>query len=113
MLDAAGEPTYVLGTGTDVTERRRLEADLRRAAVEWRETFDGLPIGVVVVDGAARVVRANRAAVEYSGCGSWSDLIDTPLARLGPGEPWARAGALVERDAPGRHAPRARGRPTR
>ena len=36
----------MLGTGTDVTERRRLEADLRRAAIEWRDTFDGLPLGV-------------------------------------------------------------------
>jgi PAS domain S-box-containing protein len=96
MLDAAGEPAYVLGTGTDVTERRRLEADLRHAAVEWRETFDGLPIGVLVVDGAARVVRANRTAVELSGCASWSDIIDTPLARLGPGEPWATLVELVE-----------------
>ena len=95
MLDAAGEPMYALGTGTDVTERRRLEADLRRAALEWRETFDGLPIGVLVVDREARVVRANRTAVEQSGCGSWSEIIDAPLAELGPGEPWAALGELV------------------
>jgi PAS domain S-box-containing protein len=96
MLDAAGEPIYVLGTGTDVSERRRLESDLRRAAVEWRETFDGLPIGVVVVDSMGRVVRANRAAVEQAACGNWSELIDRPLRSLGPGEPWAALGELVE-----------------
>ena len=105
MLDAAGEPTYVLGTGTDVTERRRLEADLRRAAVEWRETFDGLPIGVLVVDASARVVRANRTAIEQSGCASWADIIDTPLARLGPGEPWAALGELVEETRQGKQPP--------
>ena len=66
MLDATGPPTYVLGTGTDVTERRRLEVDLRRAAVEWRDTFDGLSIGVGVVDAEWRVQRANRAAVEQA-----------------------------------------------
>jgi PAS domain S-box-containing protein len=107
MLDAAGEFTNVLGTGTDVTERRRLESDLRRAAVEWRETFDGLPIGVLVVDADARVVRANRTAVEQSGCRTWAEIIDRPLSRLGPGEPWA---ALVELASEARHgaAPPAR-----
>jgi PAS domain S-box-containing protein len=95
MLDATGTPVYVLGTGTDVTQRRRLEADLRRAAIEWRDTFDGLPLGVLVVDAAGRVVRANRTAVEQSGRASWSDLLDAPLAALGRGEPWSALAALA------------------
>jgi PAS domain S-box-containing protein len=95
VFDSTGEVTYVLGTGTDVTDRRRLEADLRRAAFEWRETFDGLPLGVVVVDAEGRIARANRTAVEHSGRASWRDLIDAPLAELGPGEPWAALGELV------------------
>jgi PAS domain S-box-containing protein len=96
VFDATGEVAYVLGTGTDVTDRRRLEADLRRAAIEWRETFDGLPLGVVVVDAEGRIVRANRTAVEYSGRTSWRELIETPLAALGPGEPWAALGELAQ-----------------
>jgi PAS domain S-box-containing protein len=95
MLDASGTPVYVLGTGTDVTERRRLEADLRRAAIEWRDTFDGLPLGVLVVDAGGRVVRANRTAVELTGRASWSDLLDTPLSALGRGEPWNALAALA------------------
>ncbi len=95
VFDAAGEVAYVLGTGTDVTDRRRLEADLRRAAFEWRETFDGLPLGVVVVDAEGRILRANRTAVEHSGRASWRELIETPLAALGPGEPWAALGELA------------------
>jgi signal transduction histidine kinase/CheY-like chemotaxis protein len=82
-------------------ERRGLEADLRRAAVEWRAAFDGLPLGVVVVaDG--RIERANRTAVEHSGRSSWTELIEKPLAELGPGEPWEALGALVATVAPGR-----------
>jgi PAS domain S-box-containing protein len=95
VYDSSGKVTYVLGTGTDVTERRRLEADLQRAAFEWRETFDGLPLGVVVVDSSGRIMRANRTAVEHSGRSRWSDLIDAPLAALGPGEPWAALGELA------------------
>ena len=77
-------------------ERRRLEADLRRAAVEWRDAFDGLPIGVLVVDAEGHVVRANRTAVEHAGKG-YAEVIEHPLAALGPEEPWAALGELVMR----------------
>ncbi len=77
-------------------ERGRLEADLRRAAIEWRDAFDGLPLGVLVVDREGRVIRVNRSAIECSGRASWSDLIDRPLATLGSGEPWAALCELVE-----------------
>ena len=76
-------------------ERRALEADLRRAAFEWREAFDGLPEGVVVVDAQGRIHRVNRTAVELSGRAGWTELIDTPLSALGPGEPWATLAELV------------------
>ena len=95
IQDSSGDSIYLIGTGTDVTERRRLEADLRRAAIEWREAFDGLPLGVLVVDGEGRVVRANRTAVELSGREGWTDLIDAPLSALGPGEPWLALGGLA------------------
>lgn len=80
----------------DIGERKRLEADLRRAAVEWRQTFDGLPLGVLVVDGEGRIVRANRTAVEHSRRASWADLIDAPLSEIGPGETWVALGELVD-----------------
>jgi PAS domain S-box-containing protein len=96
VFDARGAVTYVLGTGTDVTDRRRLEADLRRAAFEWRETFDGLPLGVVVVDALGRILRANRTAVERSGKESWRDLMETSLRDFGPDQPWAALGELAE-----------------
>ena len=95
VFDASGTVTYVLGTGTDVTERRGLEADLRRAAFEWREAFDGLPEGVVVVDAEGRIQRVNRTAVEYSGRPGWAELIDARLEELGPGEPWAALARLA------------------
>ncbi len=91
----------------DIGERKRLEADLRHAAVEWRQTFDGLPLGVLVVDGAGRVVRANRAAVEHSGRASWAELIDMPLTGISAGETWAALGELVATmRSGGRPAPR-------
>jgi PAS domain S-box-containing protein len=96
VFDETGAVTYVIGTGVDVTESRRMDAALHRAAVEWRETFDGLPIGVLVVDSEGRIVRANRTAVAISGRSSWADLIESPLCDSGLGEPWAALSALVQ-----------------
>ena len=91
----------------DIGERKRLEADLRRAALEWRQTFDGLPLGVLVVDGDGRIVRANRTAVEHSGRSSWADLIDAPLGEIGPDQTRIALGELVEQMRAGRRpAPR-------
>jgi PAS domain S-box-containing protein len=95
VFDATGAVTYVLGTGTDVTDRRRLESDLHRAAFEWRETFDSLPLGVLVVDAEGRVLRANRTAIEHSCRATWREVIAAPLAELGPGEPWSALGELA------------------
>lgn len=88
-------------------EIERQRVDLRRAAFEWRETFDGLPLGVVVVDAEGRILRANRTAVEHSSRASWRELIETPLSALGPGEPWAALGELA-RALHGGGAPAAR-----
>ncbi len=91
----------------DIGERKRLEADLRRAALEWRQTFDGLPLGVLVVDGDGRIVRANRTAVEHSGRSSWAELIDAPLGEIGPDQTRIALGELVEQMRAGRRpAPR-------
>jgi PAS domain S-box-containing protein len=95
LVRLPGPGTLLRVSIIDIRERKRLEADLRRAAVEWRQTFDGLPLGVLVVDGEGRVVRANRTAVEHSGRASWADLIDAPLAEIGPGETWRALGELV------------------
>ena len=62
---------------------------------------------MVVVDAQGRIQRVNRTAVEHSGRAGWTELIDKPLAELGPGEPWATLGELVATLAP-RGAPAAR-----
>ena len=61
-----GRPIRVVAI-MDISERKRLEADLRRAAQEWRESFDALAEGILVVDGRDRIVRCNQAALLHSG----------------------------------------------
>ena len=42
--------------------QRRLEADLKLAAEQWRETFDALDLGIVIADPEGRIIRLNRQA---------------------------------------------------
>jgi PAS domain S-box-containing protein len=74
----------------DVSERARLEADLRRAAQEWRDTFDALEAGIVVLGPDRRIQRMNRSAMDALGQGLPRDV---PFDELGASEPWS---SLVE-----------------
>jgi len=48
----------------DVTERRRLEAELRRENEIRERVFETTPTGVLVLDGTGRIERANQRAAE-------------------------------------------------
>lgn len=57
LLDAAGEVEYVVGTGTDVTERHWAEEDLLRTNQALRALVEASPLAIMVVDrdGTVRV----------------------------------------------------------
>jgi len=61
-----GDRTLRISAIRDVSERveaeerqGRLEAELRQAAHEWRQTFDALDLGIVLADAEGRIVRLN------------------------------------------------------
>ncbi len=72
---------------------RHSEDKLRRAAAEWQETFEAIESPVLLLDGEARIVRANRAAASQAG--AQGDLSGRPVAEVGPGEPWPTLARLV------------------
>ncbi|HET7092145.1 MAG TPA: PAS domain S-box protein, partial [Thermomicrobiales bacterium] len=57
----------VIGVGRDVTERRRLEVDLRRSEERFRAAFAGAPIGMALIDPAGRTLQVNRALCRMLG----------------------------------------------
>jgi signal transduction histidine kinase len=74
-------------------ELRASEEMLRRAAEDWRQTFEAIESPVLLTDRSGRVLRANpAAAVEASA--SPSGLIGRPVDAQ-PGEPWTAAASLV------------------
>jgi PAS domain S-box-containing protein len=85
----------------DVTERvaaqerqRSLEAGLRQAAEEWRQTFDALDLGIILADPQGRIVRLNRGALERLSGPSFADAVGRGLDELAGIEPWRTAWAL-------------------
>lgn len=96
--------TVRLSAVRDISERvladerqRQLEASLRLAAEEWRQTFDALEIGILLAGPDGRVARLNRSALELARARSQSfdSIIGRPIDAL-PGEPWATLARLRE-----------------
>ncbi len=73
--------------------QRHLEAELRRAAEEWRRTFDALDLGILLVDAGGRIVRLNRGALDAIVQASFASAVGMPLEALSGREPWR---AIVE-----------------
>jgi PAS domain S-box-containing protein len=65
--DACGDVVRSLGVACDVTERKRSEEAILRAAEEWESTFDAVPDLIMILDGEHRIVRVNQATVDKLG----------------------------------------------
>jgi PAS domain S-box-containing protein len=60
------DPPLFLATAHALLRAGRAEAAFRRAAVEWRTTFDAIGDGIFLVDADGIVRRCNRAAGEFA-----------------------------------------------
>jgi signal transduction histidine kinase len=67
----------------------KLRAHLIHAAREWRETFDGLPIGILVLDAEGWIRRANAYALREAGQTEPAALLGRRVGAVAKGQPWA------------------------
>jgi PAS domain S-box-containing protein len=102
LTDDTGAITHYIAITEQITERKRaeeaqsrLQAALRRAADEWRLTFDALESAILLLDREGRVMRLNRSAMAEAGA-SFEACIGRHVGGLGSGEPWQSAGQVVQ-----------------
>jgi len=76
-------------------EQQRLQRDVEKAAVEWRQTFDAIESPVVVVEGGGTVTRLNGAGQALAGL-AYDEIVGGDLRSLGPVEPWRTSAALAD-----------------
>jgi PAS domain S-box-containing protein len=103
LQDAAGTVIGIMSVYVDVTERHRMEHDLRESETKFRGLMEQSPMATLVISAAGRLLSVNKAserlfgvtADEFAGFDAFSNA---QLAQLGviPYLLRARAGEAVE-----------------
>lgn len=61
IVDAQGDPQYLLGIAEDITDRKQAEQALLQAATEWSAAMDASEDAIYLLDLNRRLLRANKA----------------------------------------------------
>jgi PAS domain S-box-containing protein len=62
VFDAAGTPVKIIGLLSDITERLRIQQELRNTEARLKVILDSIQVGVILIDDGGNVLSANPAA---------------------------------------------------
>jgi two-component system cell cycle sensor histidine kinase/response regulator CckA len=99
LRDVNGNITGLVGIGTDITERKRIEELLRESEERLRSIFENASIGIYRTTPDGWVLFANPSMVRILGYDSFDDLAKYNLEQAGrfaTGNPRARFRELLE-----------------
>lgn len=67
LLDRDGKVEYVVPTGIDITEQKKLQSQLIKAKEDWEASFNTINDAITIHDADFNIIRANKAASELLG----------------------------------------------
>ena len=84
VYDDNGAVMGILGIFWDITERKRVEQEIKRSEARLKILFESAPDPFYLLDLNGRIVDANRAACDLGGYAKKEDAIGKTLAELRP-----------------------------
>ncbi|HOU50783.1 MAG TPA: PAS domain S-box protein [Smithella sp.] len=79
IRDQEGKPVSILGESRNITERKKIEDELRKSEENFRRSLDDSPLGVRISSFEGETIYANRAILDIYGYESIEELKNTPL----------------------------------
>ncbi|MCE5207356.1 MAG: PAS domain S-box protein [Chloroflexi bacterium] len=67
ILNAKGEPKYLLGISEDITDRKKAEESLKNSEEKYRLIFENAPLGLITFDEKSVIVACNDFFVKLIG----------------------------------------------
>ena len=100
LRDASGTIIGTLSSGTDVTERRRIEDQLRVSEARYRSLYENAALGIYQTTPDGTILATNRTALKMLGFESFDELEKRNLERDGyePGYPRDEFKRRIERE---------------
>jgi PAS domain S-box-containing protein len=81
IVDEKGNIVGIVAVIRDITERKRMEEQLKAAATEWRMTFDSASELIIMLDIERKIIKANLATARFLGK-SFSEIIGKKCCEL-------------------------------
>ena len=64
LLDEAGEASAICGISVDITDRLRIERELKVALAKYQTLFEHFPLGITVTDDRGEIIETNPASAQ-------------------------------------------------
>ena len=79
--DENGQPSFILGQGRNITDRKKIEAALQASERNFHRSLDESPLGVRISSAEGETIYANKAILDIYGYESVEELQKTPVTK--------------------------------